>query len=78
LLASTEGQVSTIKQGVRECEGHSRTGEHNGRDKLGQKKQSKQGALTDWRAQRHGQVSTVKASERTTVTYQLKSEGGID
>jgi hypothetical protein len=56
--------------------GNPRSGEFKGRDKLGQKKQAKQGTLTDWRAKRHGQVS--KGSEQTTVTHQLEIEGGID
>jgi hypothetical protein len=81
MLVSAEVQGSTMKQGIRESEGHSRSGEHKGRDKLGrqaEKKTRKQGPLTDWRTQRHGQVSIVKESERTTVTHKLESERGIN
>jgi len=51
-LESADGGVSQNTERIRMSEGYSQTEEHKQRDKSGlRKNQSKQGALTDWRAQ---------------------------
>jgi len=55
-------------------EGHSQTGEHRQTDKSQYRRNlSKQGALTNWRAQTDGQVTTQKGSEQVRGTHKLES-----
>ena len=58
--------------------GHSQTEDGRGRDKLGhRKKETKQGALANWRWQREGQVRTQKGSNLVRGAYFLEmAEGG--
>ena len=80
-----EGQVRTWKESGQEgtlrkqpSKAHSPTGDGRGRDKSGhRKKVTKQGALTNWRWQREGQVRTRKESDQARHTHFLEmAEGG--
>jgi len=53
--------------------GHSQTGDSRGRDKSGhRKKLTEQGALTNWRPQREGQIRTQKETDQARGTHRLE------
>jgi len=60
-LEITEGGTSQDMERMQPSQEHSLPGDHRGRGKSGHgKKVTKQGALTNWRPQRKGQVRTQK------------------
>ena len=77
-LETTEGGTSQDMERKQLSKGHSLPGDHRGRDKSGhRKKVTKQGALTNWRPQREGQVRTQKEINQVRGTYKLETtEGG--
>jgi len=61
-----------------QSEGHSRTGEPRAVHKSGhRKKTSKRGTLTNWRAQREGQVRTQKEARIRGTHFLERVERGI-
>ena len=73
-LKSTDRQTSQDMERIWASEGYSPTIEYRWVDKLGHKKNtSKQGALTNWRAQMDGQVRTWLESEQVKDTHFLES-----
>ena len=73
-LEITEGGTSQDTERKQPNKGHSLPGDHRERDKSGhRKKATKQGALTNWRSQREGQVRTQKESNQTRGTQDRKS-----
>ena len=77
-LETAEGGKSQDTETKRPSKVHSPTGDGRGRDKSGHgNKATKQGALTDWRRQREGQVRTRKERNQARHTHFLETaEGG--
>jgi len=73
ILESTEGQTSQNMEGIQVSKGHSLPVKHRWMDKSGHRRNpSKQGALTDWRAQTDRQVRTQKEYEQARGTHVLE------
>src|SRR6266850_2260378 len=73
-LESIDRQTSQNTERIQANKGHSQTGEHRWTDKSGHGKNlSKQGTLTDWRAQMDRLVRTQKRSEQVRSTHNLES-----
>jgi len=77
-LETAEGGTSQDTETKQPSKVHSQTGDGRGRDKSGHgNKATKQGALTDWRRQREGQVRTRKERNQARHTHFLETaEGG--
>jgi len=64
-LEIAEGGISQDMERKQPSKGHSQTGDGRGRDKSGhRKKVTKKGALTSWRGQWDGKVSTWEENRR--------------
>jgi hypothetical protein len=76
-LETASGGTSQDTERIRLSEAHSRTGDRIGRDKSGHgKNPTEQGALTNWRPHREGQVRTRKESDRARLTHFLETASG--
>src|SRR6266850_783330 len=73
-LKSVDRQTSQDMERIQASEGHSPTGEQRWTDKSEHgKNPTEQGALTNWRVQMDGQVSTQKESKQVRDTHRLES-----
>jgi len=73
-LKSVDRQTSQDMERIQASEGHSPTGEQRWTDKSEHgKNPTEQGALTNWRVQMDGQVSTQKESKQVRGTHSLKN-----
>ena len=77
-LKMAEGGTCQDTERNRPSKAHSRSRDGRGRDLSGQgKKKTERGALTYWRYQREGLVSTRKETNRARYTHKLETaEGG--
>jgi len=77
-LGTPEGEASQDMERKRPRQGHSPTGDHIRREKLGhRKKVTGPGGLTSWRPQREGHIRTEKESNQVRGAHILETtEGG--